>query len=85
MPDIDESKVNEAIRECLYRCEKAKDMLPEIAKFLDDLETRGGWSEDELYEVELGVIRMLFGILDSAEYPGEVMNPQEAALPPVTC
>ena len=81
MPHIDESKVNEAIRECLSCCEKSKNIIPEVAKFLDALEMSGQWSDDELHEMELGVIRMLFGILDRAVYPGEATSPQRSAVP----
>ena len=81
MPYIDELKVNEAIRECLSRCEQSKSIIPDVAKFLDSLEMSGGWSDDELHEIELAVIRMLFGILDCAVYPGEATRPQRSAVP----
>jgi hypothetical protein len=81
MPHIDESKVNEAIRECLNRCEQSKNIIPDVAKFLDALEMSGDWSDDALHEVELAVIRMLFGILDRAVYPGEATSPQRSAVP----
>ena len=77
MQRIDEAKVNEAVRDCLFRCERAEEILPEIARYLDALEKRGGWSETELHEVELGVVRILFGILDSALYPSETTRGQE--------
>ena len=77
MQQIDEAKVNEAVRDCLFRCERAEEILPEIARYLDALEKRGGWSETELHEVELGVVRILFGILDSALYPSETTRGQE--------
>jgi hypothetical protein len=81
MPQIDEAKVNEAVRECLGRCEQSKNIIPEVAKYLDSLEMSGGWSDDELHEVELAVIRMLFCILDCAVYPGEATSPQRPAVP----
>ncbi len=81
MPQIDETRVNEAVRDCLGRCEQSKNIIPEVAKFLDSLEMSGGWSDDELHEVELAVIRMLFGILDCAVYPSEATIPQRSAVP----
>jgi hypothetical protein len=81
MPHIDEFKINEAVRECLSRCEQSKNIVPEVAKFLDELDSTVGWSDDELHEVELAIIRMLFGILDCAVYPGEATSLQRSPEP----
>jgi hypothetical protein len=71
---IDQRKVNQAIRDCLQDCDQATDILAGIEAFLLNLQARGGWREAELREVEAGVRRMLYGILDGATYPGDAKN-----------
>jgi hypothetical protein len=62
--NIDQRKVNRAIRECLSCCETAPDRLAKIEGFLLLLKMNGGWQESELQEVETRVRKILSAILD---------------------
>lgn len=74
MKYIDQRKVNKAIRECLANCEQASDILARIEGFLLVLKVIGGWREAELHEVEVGVRKVLYGILEGATYPRDATN-----------
>jgi hypothetical protein len=71
MAYINARKINRAIRDGLWRCEQATDILAEIETFLLILKARDGWREAELREVEAGIRRVLYGILDGATYSGD--------------
>ena len=65
--NIDQRKVNQAIRDCLSRCEDAPDRLAKIEGFLLLLKMSGEWQEVEMQQVETGVRRILCAILDDAD------------------
>jgi hypothetical protein len=74
MPYVDQRKVNEAIRDCLRSCYRTRCIPARIAVFLFVLKAQGGWNEAELRQVEIGVRRVLCGILDGATDPGDTKN-----------
>lgn len=70
MTYIDQRKVNKAIHECLEQCEQGGDLLAGFQAFLQVLKARG-WRAAELREVEVGVRKVLFAILDDSSDSGE--------------
>jgi hypothetical protein len=65
--NIDQQKVNQAIRDCLSCSEEAPDRLAKIEGFLLLLKMSGGWDEVELHYVETRVRKILCAILDDAD------------------
>jgi hypothetical protein len=74
MPYMDQRKVNQAIRDCVRRCDRTHHILARIEEFLLSLKASRGWREAELRAVETGVRRVLYGILDGATYAGDAKN-----------
>jgi hypothetical protein len=72
--NIDQRKVNQAIRECLSRCEEAPDRLAKIEGFLLLLKMSGEWDEVELQQVETRVRKILCAILDHVDAPHAASN-----------
>jgi hypothetical protein len=64
--NIDQRKVNRAIRDCLSCAEQAADRLAKIEGFLLLLKMSGEWDEVELHQVETHVRKILCAILDDA-------------------
>jgi len=67
-------QINLAIRECLRLCCAGKQPLTTVAAFLAGMKTAGVWSKDEISAVEMGVHRMLHGLLADAVYPRDATN-----------
>ena len=67
MMNIDQRKVNQAIRDCLACAEHASDRLARIEGFLLLLKMSGEWGEVELQQVETRVRKILCAILDDVE------------------
>jgi hypothetical protein len=64
--NIDQRKVNRAIRDCLSCAEQVADRLAKIEGFLLLLKMSGEWDEVELHQVETRVRKILCAILDDA-------------------
>lgn len=73
MTCIDQRKVNTAIHECLEHCERGCDLLAGFQAFLQALKAQG-WGRAELHAVEVGVRKVLFGLLDGAADLEEATN-----------
>lgn len=71
---MDQRKVNRAIDKCVEQWAQTTEILAEIEEFLVGLKAKGGWREAELHEVEIGIRRVLFGILEGATYPGDATD-----------
>jgi hypothetical protein len=65
--NIDQRKVNQAIRDCLSCSEVAPDRLAKIEGFLLLLKMSGDWDEVELLQVESRVRKILCAILDDVD------------------
>jgi hypothetical protein len=65
--NIDQRKVNRAIRDCLSCCKNAADRLAKIEGFLLLLKMSEEWQEDELQQVDTGVRKIMSAILDDPD------------------
>ena len=83
MKYIDQEKVNWAIHDCLERCYKTDEVLAVLAEFLDELKERKDWREAEIREVELGVLKVLHGVVEETIYAGDATSmPTRTHSPP---
>lgn len=71
---MDQRKINKAIRKCVEQCEQTTAILAKIEEFLLGLKAKGGWRQAELREVEIGVRKVLYGILEGETYPGDATD-----------
>jgi hypothetical protein len=71
---MDHERVNQAIRDCLQHCYQASQVLPVIAGFMAGMKAAGGWDDDEIRVVEIGVHKILGGIVAAPIYPGDATN-----------
>lgn len=85
MPYMDQRKVNQAIRDCVRRCDRTHHILARIEEILLSLRASEGWREGELRAVETGVRRVLYGILDGATRPGDAKNKPPGESAPDCC
>jgi hypothetical protein len=74
--EIDEYKINHAIRDCLDHCRGANDPITQIAAYLAGLKASGNWAKPEVRTVELGVLRILQAIADTARIPKDDTVPE---------
>jgi hypothetical protein len=54
--------INEAVRDCLARCERGKTPLGVIAEYMGELRDKG-WEESDVQTVAAAVRRVLAGIV----------------------
>jgi hypothetical protein len=71
---MDLERVNQAIRDCLQLCRGKGDVLPVIAGFMAGLKAAGQWRHEEIRAVDVGVLKVLQGIMAGAVYPGDATN-----------
>jgi len=71
---MDDERLNQAVRDCLQHCYEATDIVPRIAKFLDELKKTEGWNSEAIRAVEITVYRMLRGGVAGPIYPGDATN-----------
>ena len=74
MKYIDQEKVNWAIHDCLERCYQTDEVLAVLVEFLDELKKRKDWREAEIREVELGVLKVLHGVVEETIYASDATN-----------
>ena len=59
LEQMDASKINQAIRECLDKCLAADDQLAEALKCLRELRRSDAWTKEDVDAVKRGVVTML--------------------------
>ena len=67
---VSSAQVNRAVRECLSRCYDSREIVANVAAFLEQLKSEG-WRERDIHEVELAVLRVLNGLVDRMIYVGD--------------
>jgi hypothetical protein len=55
-------RINRAIQDCLVRCYDNPMPLGVLAEFLTSLHADPSWQEDEIEQVELGVLQLLAAV-----------------------
>jgi hypothetical protein len=74
MCNIDQLKINEAVRKCLENCYGARDVLSKVAAFVAGLKAGGEWNQEEIAAVEIAVHTVLQGIVRRAVYHVDATN-----------
>ena len=73
-----QEKINRAIRDCLEFCYQSEHIVPQLAEFLSTLKAADGWQKSEVRQVELGVLRVLHGIMDASAHSSDATDIPES-------
>ncbi len=60
---MNQEQINLAIRDCLRLCYSRHNILPTVAAFVAGIEAAGGWTDEEIRALEIGIHGMLRHIL----------------------
>jgi len=77
MAKLDQTQINHSVHRCLERCYASTEVLATLAAFLEELRENDYWSEREIHEVELAVLKVLHRIAEDPD-----CAPDTAALSP---
>lgn len=67
--EMNQKRINQAIRDCLRLCYGSSHVIPTIAAFLAARKASGYWHADEIRAVEIGVHQVLQRLMVGPIYP----------------
>jgi hypothetical protein len=74
MSKVDRYEINSAVQSCLVRCYAATEVLAALATSLQELRLQEGWTERDVHDVELAVLKVLNGIGYKSGQPADAVG-----------
>lgn len=74
MSEMNNDRINIAIRDCVQRCFSGGSVIARTAAFLRDLRASGSWDKADIRAVEIGVHRMLQRMLAGETFAGDATD-----------